>query len=195
MQPASSMVMRLNTETRHEHSRADAPWLDLMGIDVTRGRYLDALAAIYGFEAPIEAALALTPRVAALLQLRHRARSGLIVQDLLALGLSPSKIARLPQCSLAPFHDPAEALGWMYVVERATLLHDAVRRYLEGKLPATAAFGYLSAYEGVAGSRWHELGRVIDEVALLPTAPEHILTATRRAFVCQREWFTSVASA
>jgi heme oxygenase len=195
MQPASSMVMRLNMETRHEHSRADAPWLDLMGIDVTCGRYLDALAAIYGFEAPIEAALALTPRVDALLQLRHRARSGLIVQDLLALGLSPSKIARLPQYSLAPFRDPAEALGWMYVVERATLLHDAVRRYLEGKLPATAAFGYLSAYEGVAGSRWHELGRVIDEVARLPAGPEHILTATRCAFACQHDWFASVASA
>jgi heme oxygenase len=190
-----SMLMRLNMETRHEHSRADAPWLDLLGIDVTRGRYLDALAAIYGFEAPIEAALALTPRIAALLQLRHRARSGLIVQDLLALGLSPSKIARLPQFSLAPFRDPAEALGWMYVVERATLLHDAVRRYLEGRLPATAAFGYLSAYEGVAGARWHELGRVIDEVGRLPTAPEHILGATRRAFACQREWFESVASA
>jgi heme oxygenase len=185
------MLMRLNMETRHEHSRADAPWLDLMGIDVSRARYLEALVAIYGFEAPIEAALALTPRIAALLQLRHRARSGLIVQDLLALGLTPSKIARLPQCGLAPFRDPAEALGWMYVVERATLLHDAVRRYLEGRLPATAAYGYLSAYEGVAGARWHELGRVLDEVARFPTAPDHILTASRRAFACQREWFAS----
>lgn len=186
------MLMRLNMETRHEHTRADAPWLDLMGIDVTRTRYVDALAAIYGFEAPIEAALALTPRIAALLQLRHRARSGLIVQDLLALGLTPSRIARLPQCSLAPFRDPAEALGWMYVVERATLLHDAVRRYLEGKLPA-CAYGYLSAYEGVAGARWHELGRVIEEVSRFPTAPEHILTASRSAFACQRDWFASTS--
>jgi heme oxygenase len=189
------MIMRLNMETRRDHARADAPWLDLMGLEVTCDRYLDALAAFYGFEAPIEAALALTPRVATLLQLRHRARSGLIVQDLLALGLSPSKIARLPQCSLAPFRDPAEALGWMYVVERATLLHDAVRRYLEGRLPAMSAFGYLSAYEGVAGARWHELGRVIDEVARVPTAPDHILAATRRAFAWQREWFASVAIA
>jgi hypothetical protein len=68
----------------------------------------------------------------------------------------------------------------MYVVERATLLHDAVRRYLEGRLPVSAAFGYLSAYEGVAGARWHELGRVIDEVARLPTAPDHILAAAHR---------------
>ena len=75
----------------------------------------------------------------------------------------------------------------MYVVERATLLHDAVRRYLEGKLPA-CAYGYLSAYEGVAGARWHELGRVIEEVSRFPTAPEHILTASRSAFACQRDW-------
>lgn len=189
------MLTRLNMETRQDHPRADAPWLELMDIDVTRARYLGALVAIYGFEAPIEAALALTPRVAALLQLRHRARSGLIVQDLLALGLTPSKIARLPQCSLAPFRDPAEALGWMYVVERTTLLHDAVRHYLEGRLPAMAAYGYLSAYEGVAGARWQELGRVLDEVARPPDTSELIVAATRRAFLCQRAWFETAASA
>jgi heme oxygenase (biliverdin-IX-beta and delta-forming) len=189
--PTSSMLMRLNMETRRDHSLADAPWLELMDLDVTRARYLEHLVAIYGFEAPVEAGLALTPRLHALLQLRHRSRSGLIVQDLLALGMSPSKIARLPQCSVTvPFRDPSEALGWMYVVERATLLHDAVRRYLEGRLPAgTGAFEYLSAYNGVAGLRWQELGCVLDEVAATPQEAEHMVTATRSAFRCLREWF------
>lgn len=188
------MLARLDQETRDQHAEVDVYWLDLMASGVTREQYRSLLVRLYGFEAPLESALAYTPHLV-VADRRERTLSGLLAQDLLALGLSPSKIARLPQCSLAPFRDPAEALGWMYVVERATLLHDAVRRYLEGRLPATAAFGYLSAYEGVAGSRWHELGRVIDEVARLPTAPEHILSATRRAFACQREWFASVASA
>lgn len=185
------MLLRLNMETRCEHSRADQPWLALMGVDVTAARYVEHLVAIYGFEAPFEAALALTPGIADRVQLRQRSRSGLIVQDLLALGLSPSRIAKLPQCDLdVPFRDPPEALGWMYVVERATLLHDAVRRYLEDRLPLAGACGYLSAYDGVAGARWQELGRALDEVATSPQAPEHIVLATRIAFARQRDWFT-----
>jgi heme oxygenase len=185
------MLTRLNMETRREHSGADAPWLDLMDLEVTRTRYLDHLVAIYGFEAPIEAGLAMTPRIHGLLQLRQRSRAGLIVQDLLALGMSPSQIARLPQCSvMVPFRDPAEALGWMYVVERATLLHDAVRRYLEGRLPnGTGTYEYLSAYDGVAGARWQELGAVLDVVATGPQTADHIVAATRSAFRCLREWF------
>ena len=189
MQP-SRMLTILNMETRGEHSLADAPWLQLMDLEVTRTRYLEHLVAIYGFEAPIEAGLALTPRINALLQLRQRSRSGLIVQDLLALGMSPSKIARLPQCSVTvPFRDPGEALGWMYVIERATLLHDAVRRYLEGRLSSIGSYEYLSAYDGVAGARWQEFGRVLDEVATAPQSADHIVAATRTAFRYLRQWF------
>ena len=193
MQNPSSMLTRLNMETRGEHSLADAPWLDLMGLEVTRARYLGHLVAIYGYEAPIETALALTPRINMLLPLRERCRSGLIVQDLLALGMSPSSIARLPQCTVTvPFRDPAEALGWMYVVERATLLHDAVRRYLEGRLPGgTGTYEYLSAYQGVASTRWLELGRVLDEVAAASQAADLIVAATHTAFRCLRDWFSA----
>jgi len=185
------MLMRLNMETRSDHGQADAPWLDLMGLDVTRARYLDHLIAVYGFEAPVEAALGLTPRVGGLLELRQRARTGLIVQDLLALGMSPSQIARLPQCSVTvPFRDAAEALGWMYVVERATLLHDAVRRFLEGRLSGgIGTYGYLSAYEGLAGTRWQEFGHVLDDVGAAPHTAEQIVSATRAAFECHRGWF------
>jgi heme oxygenase len=184
------MLMRLNMETRRDHSRADQPWLELMGGDVTRGRYADHLVALYGFEAPFEAAIALTPGVGDRVQLRQRSRSGLIVQDLLALGLTPSRIARLPQCELlVPFRDHAEALGWMYVVERATLLHDAVRHYLEDRLPVTGACGYLAAYDGVASTRWQELGQALDDVAATPAGPEHIIAATRVAFARHRDWF------
>jgi len=192
MHAGSAMLTRLNMETRRDHSRADQPWLELMGTDVTRARYIDHLVALYGFEAPFEASIALTPGIGERLQLRQRSRSGLIVQDLLALGLTPSRIARLPQCDLVvPFRDPPEALGWMYVIERATLLHDAVRHYLEDRLPLTGACGYLSAYDGIVGARWQELGRALDDVGNLPQAPEHIIAATRMAFACHRDWFAS----
>ena len=80
------MLMRINMETRVHHPEADAPWLDLIAGESTRAKYTAQLVATYGFEAPIEASLALTPRLVDILKLRQRSRTGAIVQDLLALG-------------------------------------------------------------------------------------------------------------
>jgi len=179
--------MRLNMETRAQHPDADGGWLELMSLDTTRPRYLYQLIATYGFEAPIESALAMTPQMGNVIQLRQRARSGFIVQDLLSLGLTPSRIARLPQCSqIVPFRDQSEALGWMYVLERATLLHDAIRRHLEARLPTVRAWSYLSAYDGIASARWAEFGYVLDEQ---PANADQIVAAARTAFDCHRRWF------
>jgi len=186
------MLMRLNLETRAQHPEADYPWLELMSLDSSRARYLDQLIATYGFEAPVEAALTLTPNIAEVIQLRPRSRSGLIVEDLLALGLTPSRIARLPQCKqIAPFRDPAEALGWMYVLERSTLLHETVRAHLATRMPMVSAWSYLTAYQGVAGQRWQEFGQALDGYAQSPSLGDQILAAARVAFDCLRDWFAS----
>jgi heme oxygenase len=186
------MLMRLNMETRALHPEADYPWLELMSLDTSRNRYADQLVATYGFEAPVEAALALTPQLGEVIQLRQRARSGLIVEDLLALGLTPSRIARLSQCRhIVPFRDPAEALGWMYVLERATLLHETVRTNIALRMPSLSAWNYLSAYASVAGQRWQDFGRALDDYAVTTTAGDHVIAAARAAFACQRDWFAS----
>ncbi|NVB78167.1 MAG: biliverdin-producing heme oxygenase [Kofleriaceae bacterium] len=189
MLPPSQMLVRLDVATRVHHPEADAPWLDLMAREPTRTRYIDLLVATYGFEAPIEASLSLTPQVASVVDLRHRSRTGAIVQDLLALGMTPSKIARLPQCSrVVPFRDSGEALGWLYVVERATLLHEAILRYVQGRLPYVYAWSYLNSYDGRAGLRWQEFGRMLDEVATTPAITEQILAGARAAFACHLDW-------
>jgi heme oxygenase len=194
----SQMLTRLQLETRTLHPEADAPWVELMSLgsqpsDVTREQYIATLILTYGFEGPIEAAVALTPGMNTVLPLRQRSRTGFIVQDLLVLGLTPSRIARLPQCChVVPFRDVSEALGWMYVVERATLLHDTVRRQLEAKLPGLAAFSYLSAYEGVTGQRWQELGHVLDLVALTNDSGAQIVAGAKAAFATLHEWLANV---
>jgi hypothetical protein len=119
MQRLSRMLIQLNLATRDHHVAADAPWLELLVPTVTKRQYIDHLIRVYGFEAPLEAALHYTPGLSALVDLRSRVRSGLIVQDLMRLGMSPGRIAGLGQ-RFVTFSSTIEALGWMYVAERAT---------------------------------------------------------------------------
>ena len=192
MQLPSQMLTRLNLATRALHPEADALWVELLSLGPTPAQYVSTLVVAYGFEAPVEAALGLTRGVNAVVPLRQRARTGLLVQDLLMLGYTASRIARLPQCcQIVPYRSVAEALGWLYVVERATLLHDTVRRHLEVAIPSVHAFSYLRAYEGHAGQRWQELGQVLDQAATNPDVEEQILAAARDAFGTQRDWMLS----
>jgi len=183
------MLARLEQATRAHHPDADSPWVSLLTTGLTRAHYVDHMIAVYGFEAPLEAALAITPRIRLVLQLRERARAGRVVQDLLALGLSASQIARLPQCaSFTMFGDAAEALGWVYVAERATRLHDPVRRHVLRRLGATPC-AYLSGAVRDADARWQSLGEALDRVADTPQTSDRIVDAAHEAFACQRGWF------
>ena len=167
MDQVSSALLRLNLETRSFHEAADAGWLALLGEGVTRDDYIDQLVTTYGFEAPLESALAYTPNLSLFLEARRRARAGLVVADLLALEMPPLAISNLPlYFPLAPFSSPLEALGWIYVSERMTLLHDRVRRHLLDTLPEVRdACAYLAAYDKITGARWSELGHVLERAA------------------------------
>src|SRR5262249_21638157 len=87
----SKTLVRLNVETRCFHAIADAPWLELAapGHRPTRLEYVQQLVAAYGFDAPLEAALAYTPHLDGFVDLHRRFRSGLIAADLIALGVRP----------------------------------------------------------------------------------------------------------
>jgi heme oxygenase (biliverdin-IX-beta and delta-forming) len=192
VQVPSRMLTRLNLATRVLHPEADALWVELLSPAPTVEKYGAALVTAYGFEAPVEAALSLTPGVNTAVPLRPRARTGLLVQDLLTLGFTASWIARLPLCcQIVPYRSTVEALGWLYVVERATLLHDTVRRHLEMAQPSLRAFSYLSAYDGHTGQRWVELGQALDHVAISEDIEEQIVAAARDAFAAQRDWFVT----
>lgn len=177
-------------ETRGYHPDVDAYWLDLLASNVTRDQYRRHVIRVYGFEAPLESALAYTPNLI-IADRRERGRSGLLAQDLLALGITPSKITALPQCpEIAPFADPPEALGWKYVAERPTQLHAAIRHHLITRMSDLAnATAYFAACDGVAFARWQELGALLDEVAARPGARASMIEAAHTAFACLSKWF------
>jgi heme oxygenase len=185
----SRTQLQLNVATRAYHVDADTPWLDLMVPDISIQRYVSYLLKVYGFEAPIEAAFRYTPGLASRVDLRARTRAGLLAHDLMRLGTSASQLAQLPQ-RFTTFSSVVEALGWMYVVERSTLLHAGVHRYLVEHLPdVSQASSYLLAYEGVASLRWSELGAALDSEASSASVTRPLVLAANQAFCAHREWF------
>lgn len=186
MPAASQMLVRLDLDTQGHHARADAPWRALMTGEPTHAMYTAQLQRVYGFEAPVEGALAYTPQLPG--EWRHRARTGLVAMDLLELGVSPSQIARLPQCdAIAPFRGHVEALGWLYVVERTALFLAAVRSNLVRRPEFANACAYLVASSAVAVTRWRALGAVLDR--LTRDDADLAIEAAHQAFTCQRIWF------
>jgi heme oxygenase len=190
MHPPSAMLTLLDMETRDQHAVVDGYWLDLMSSGVTREQYKAQLIRIYGFEAPIESALAYTPHLV-IADRRERTRSALIVQDLLALGSTPGKITALAQCSsIAPFSDPAEALGWKYVIERPSQLHSAIKRNVVSRISDVAnACAYFSACDGIAAARWQQFGLLLDDVSKRPGATDRMVLAAKSAFTAMTDWF------
>ena len=185
------MIERLNDETRVHHGEADASFDQLFVTSTKVRQYIGFLIRVYGFEAPVEAALAATPGLEDLLDLESRSRSSRISADLMALGLLPTEIAALPMCLNVPqFRGAAEALGWMYVTERTTLTHSVVRRHLLTTMPRemNKASAYLTSYAGVVGTRWRELGHALDLVGMHPAIADRVIGAAHDAFRCHRRW-------
>jgi len=187
---AGTMLARLDRETGEHHADSVRGWTRLVdGDQVARDEYIRQLVMTYGFEAPYEAACQYTPGLAQTIDLRGRWRSGLIAQDLLALGWKPDEITRVRCHSVSPFQDAAEALGWMYAVERATLCHLDVRDELVSRfVDLSRACAYLGAYERAVSRRWSELGVAIDQLAASRRVSDRILAAACEAFAKLREW-------
>jgi heme oxygenase len=187
----SWMIDRLNQETSVFHTDSDRDIDTLFRPHCSVDDYRDYLIRSYGFEAPLESALALSSALDLMLDLRGRARAGLIAQDLLRLGLRPSAVTELPMCLTVPqFRGTAEALGWMYVVERAALAHAIIRRHLltcisDAMLKASS---YLQSAGGLVGTRWRQFGSALDEIAQHPAVADRIVASANDAFRCQRRW-------
>ena len=179
------MLGYLGERTVHHHATADGDRLAILD-KANAERYRPFLAQIYAFEAPVEAACAATPGVDPAL-LRTHLKIGALAADLEALGCpTPSAAVSLPR-----FETAAEALTWLWVLHRNTLLHGLIYRYLLGKVPVTVqvAGAYLSIVEGRAGALMRELGDALERVARSTSLVERMVVAANDAFRAQRQWY------
>jgi heme oxygenase len=190
---SSTLLTRLDQETRHRHGVADADRLALLTSTVTSEEYRWFLERVYGFEAAVETAIQMTPGLGEVIDLRSRVRLRLLKSDLTVFGVTNP--AKLPRCkSVAPFHAHHDALGWMYVLDRNQLLHGVLRRHLEKQLPAQLAIAgtYLAGSDRAAASRRRELGDVLEAVARTAVDADRVIVAAHAGFRCQRHWFAEI---
>lgn len=190
MPSGGTTLALLDRETRALHVEADRGWVRLLrDSSTTRNDYLHQLAVTYGFESAYEAACSYTPGVGQAVDLQGRWRSGLIAQDLLTLGCTAHDVEATRCYSLAPFQDAAEALAWMYVVERPTWIHADVRDELVSRFVDLArATTYLSAYEGAVSKRRAELGIALDQLCISDKVCKRVIDAAGAGFHALFEW-------
>lgn len=186
------MLARLNTDTRLHHGEADADVdIYLFRPRPTRDDYRTFLTRVYGFVAPIEAALCAAPGLDEVIDVRTRAKAALVVHDLLALGMTMDEITALPESVNVPvFRGPAAALGWMYVIERPLLSAAVIRGHLATFLPTemACASSYFLCYQGQVGALWRELGEVMDRVAYSKSTEDLIVAGANEAFRTLSRW-------
>ncbi len=184
------LLLNLSIATRHWHADVDDPWLDLLRPSVAVSDYLAQLVRLYGLIAPFESAIRYTPGIEPFVDVHQMSRAGLLAKDLLTLGLSPAQVANIPACdALTTFRGPAEAIGWLYVVERSTLLQDGIRRHLLHQLPQVeCACAYLTAYDRRPGDHWQQFGDLLERVGKTPEQAEELLAAATAGFDAARRW-------
>ena len=188
MSAPSWMLLRVALETRVHHNIADADRLAVMDAR-DRSTYCTFLERVYGFESVVEAALVRTPDLDPVL-VRDTTKMAHLRQDLNALGLGVHEIDLLPTASAPNLRTPAQALGWMFVLERHTLLSGLIRRHLARYLTAEMAIAsaYLWAYGETPGARFRVFGDALGHYGRR-YAPDFIVAGAREAFRAQRQWY------
>lgn len=187
------MLARLAVETHAHQVHADEDRLAAFELETIAG-YRDFLVRIYGFESEVEHVLAHTRGLDAGV-LRHRLKAARLRDDLRALGMTNAEIADIALAPTITVRSAAHALGWLFVLERQTLLSGLVRRHIQRAFGEEVrdAVSYLSAYGDTPGARFRVLGEALGRYAQRHS-PSVIVWSANDAFRAQHQWYGARAT-
>ncbi|HVK06901.1 MAG TPA: biliverdin-producing heme oxygenase [Armatimonadaceae bacterium] len=181
------ILSALREHTRPQHERLEAR-LDILERTRALGPYRTLLERMYGFYAPVEAALAPLLREGA--GWTYREKAPLLARDLAALGVGD--VAALPLCEATPtLETPAQALGCLYVLEGATLGGQIISRHLRDAhgLDADRGAAFFHGYGPETGRMWKATGALLRERAERGDCDQaFVLAAARETFERYEAW-------
>lgn len=173
------MLVRLALDTSVHHQHADDDRLAAIEIR-TLDEYRYFLRRVFTFEAAVEDAIVgadVEPMFT-----HGRLKADLLRADLDALGVPwPTTLAPVA------IRSAAHAMGWLFVLERHTLLAGLIRRHIARTLD-TPATRYLAAYDDAPGIRFRALGDALGVYAQRHS-PRNIISGAGEAFRAQRQWY------
>ena len=155
--------------------------------------YGQLLACFYGLYAPLEQRLESQDcSTATGINLTQRQKAHLIPIDLTALGWTKSQINSIAWCKNLPeVHDPANALGTLYVLEGSTLGGQVICREAQKRLDLSAQHGcsFFAGYGEQTRPMWQDFG---EKVAAFhrthPQSETEIIASANETFTCFKEW-------
>jgi heme oxygenase len=181
---------RLKTATNEAHERMHAHpgFAAAAAGTIGADAYRDLLARLYGFHAAFENRMRGAPAAfAKALELPARARAGLIVEDLLALGASRETIDILPLCNdILLLHDEGDRLGALYVVEGSTLGGAFIAKALARS--AANARRFFDGHGVNHGRLWRNLVKALDRLDDVPEEADRAERAAISTFAAFERW-------
>ena len=176
----------LESETRTESDAATDQALAFVE-NCTRDGVRDYLVRSYGFEAPLESAVVMSPCLASH-SATTRVRTRCIAHDLAELGFPVERLLEVATCPMPPFRDSVPALGWLYVAERNVLTNARCHRELAARDSDLAALAsYLHSYGSATAARWRSFG-ISFERAAADIDPERVAIAAVGSYQQLRSW-------
>lgn len=186
---SESLLVHLKHETsaaqRLLESRAT-----MLSAPITEQRYQQYCRALWGLHAPLEQRVRNVAEPCCLLpDLERRFKLGLLTLDLAQLGVAAPDL-ELPVCQGLPAIDsPERALGALYVLERSTLGHRHMHRYLSHVLPSMMARAsrFLTAYGADTQDMWTAFGEHL--LAKEALDRDAVIDAAVKTFAAATAWF------
>lgn len=174
------MLVRLALDTSVHHQQADDDRLTAIDIQ-TPLDYRRFLRRIYSFEAAVEAAISRA-------DIEPMFTHGRLKGELLRSDLTDLGVTDFPELATVNVRSAAHAMGWLFVLERHTLLSGLIRRHVQRTLENPPDL-YLGAYADVPGVRFRALGEALGVYAQR-FSPANIIHGANEAFRAQRQWYT-----
>ena len=194
----SMILSRLKHETQASHQAIEAR-VDLLNHLGSLADYRRLLERFWGFYAPIEERVLASvdwPRYGVDIQRRMKAPA--LARDLVALGLSPDALARLPRCQALPAPESfPNHLGCLYVLEGATLGGQIIAREVRSRLGLAPEHGcaFFTSYGEQVGLMWREFRALLVEAAIDEPAEAAIVRGAHETFESFDRWLALGADA